>query len=248
MKYPLRSNWNRSSTAADASDGSSFASESTSSEAGLSVSFQSTPAGKVEQLEAVNNPEDPSAGTRTIPFSGTLYIEQDDFREVPPPKYYRLYPGNQVRLRYAYIITCTGVTKDPSTGVVTEIRCTYDPSTRGGNAPDNRKVKSTIHWVSAGHAVTAEVRLYDHLFTADKPMDVPAGVDWKDTLNPGSLEVLPDAKLEPSLASAAAGDRFQFERTGYFIADRDSRPGRPVFNRSVGLKDTWARIEKKQAE
>jgi len=214
----------------------------------LKLVIENWPALKVEELEAVNNPEDPSAGTRMVPFSGTLYIEQDDFREVPPPKYYRLFPGNQVRLRYAYIVTCTGVGKDPATGAVTEVRCTYDPATRGGNAPDNRKVKSTIHWVCAGHAVTAEVRLYDHLFTADKPMDVPAGVDWKDTLNPGSLEVLPDAKLEPSLASAAAGDRFQFERTGYFIADADSRPGRPVFNRSVGLKDTWARIEKKQAE
>ena len=214
----------------------------------LALVIENWPAGKVEELEAVNNPEDPSAGTRMVPFSGTLYIEQDDFREVPPPKYYRLYPGNQVRLRYAYIITCTGVTKDPSTGVVTEIRCTYDPSTRGGNAPDNRKVKSTIHWVSAEHAATAEVRLYDHLFAAEKPMDVPAGVDWKDTLNPASLEVLSDAKLEPSLASAAVEERFQFERNGYFIVDPDSAPGRPVFNRSVSLKDTWARIEKKQAE
>ena len=214
----------------------------------LRLVIENWPAGKVEELEAVNNPEDESAGTRMVPFSGTLFIEQDDFREVPPPKYYRLYPGNQVRLRYAYIISCTGVTKDPATGAVTEIRCTYDPSTRGGNAPDNRKVKSTIHWVSAAHAATAEVRLYDHLFAAEKPMDVPAGVDWKDTLNPASLEVLPDAKLEPSLASAAIEERFQFERNGYFIVDQDSAPGRPVFNRSVGLKDTWARIEKKQAE
>jgi len=214
----------------------------------LKLVIENWPAGTVEQLEAVNNPEDPSAGTRMVPFSGTLYIEADDFREAPPPKYYRLYPGNQVRLRYAYIVTCTGVTKDPSTGAVTEVRCTYDPSTRGGNAPDNRKVKSTIHWVSAAHAVDAEVRLYDHLFTAERPMDVPAGVDWKDTLNPASLEVLEAAKLEPSLASAAVEDRFQFERSGYFIVDRDSRPGRPVFNRSVGLKDAWARIEKKQAE
>jgi glutaminyl-tRNA synthetase len=214
----------------------------------LKLVIENWPAGMVEQLEAVNNPEDPSVGTRMVPFSGTLYIEQDDFREVPPPKYYRLYPGNQVRLRYAYIVTCTGVKKDPATGEVVEVRCTYDPATRGGNAPDNRKVKSTIHWVSAEHAAAAEVRLYDHLFTAEKPMDVPAGVDWKDTLNPASLEVLPDAKLEPSLASAAAGDRFQFERTGYFIVETYSRPGKPVFNRSVGLKDTWARIEKKQAE
>jgi glutaminyl-tRNA synthetase len=214
----------------------------------LRLVIENWPAGKVEELEAVNNPEDPSAGTRMVPFSGTLYIEQDDFRETPPPKYYRLYPGNQVRLRYAYIITCTGVKKDPATGEIVEVRCTHDPSTRGGNAPDNRKVKSTIHWVSAAHAATAEVRLYDHLFTAEKPMDVTAGVDWKDTLNPGSLEVLTDARLEPSLASAAVEDRFQFERNGYFIVDRDSKPGRPVFNRSVGLKDAWARIEKKQAE
>jgi glutaminyl-tRNA synthetase len=214
----------------------------------LKLLIENWPPGKVEQLEAVNNPEDPSAGTRMVPFSGTLFIEGDDVREVPPPKYYRLYPGNQVRLRYAYIVTCTGVAKDPATGEVTEVRCTYDPSTRGGNAPDNRKVKSTIHWVSAAHASSAEVRLYDHLFAAEKPMDVPAGVDWKDTLNPASLEVLSDAKLEPSLASAGVGERFQFERTGYFIVDRDWRPGRPVFNRSVGLKDTWARIEKKQAE
>jgi glutaminyl-tRNA synthetase len=214
----------------------------------MKLVIENWPERKVEELEAVNNPEDPSAGTRIVPFSGTLYIEQDDFREVPPPKYYRLYPGNQVRLRYAYIITCTGVTKDPSTGAVTEVRCTYDPSTRGGNAADNRKVKSTIHWVSAAHAAAAEVRLYDHLFTAEKPMDVPAGVDWKDTLNPASLEVLSDAKLEPSLGTVAVEDRFQFERNGYFIVDSDSRPGKPVFNRSVGLKDTWARIEKKQAE
>jgi len=214
----------------------------------LKLVIENWPAGKVEELEAVNNPEDLSAGTRMVPFSGTLYIEQDDFRETPPPKYYRLYPGNQVRLRYAYIVTCTGMQKDPSTGGMVEVRCTYDPATRGGNAPDNRKVKSTIHWVSAAHAASAEVRLYDHLFTAEKPMDVPAGIDWKDTLNQASLEVLADAKLEPSLGSAAAGERFQFERNGYFIVDRDAKPGRPVFNRSVGLKDAWARIEKKQAE
>jgi glutaminyl-tRNA synthetase len=214
----------------------------------LKLVLENWPAGKVEELEAVNNPEDESAGTRKVPFSGTLYIEAEDFREVPPPKYYRLFPGNQVRLRYAYIVTCTGVSKDPVTGTVTEVRCTYDPATRGGNAPDNRKVKSTIHWVSAEHAVTAEVRLYDHLFPADKPMDVPAGVDWKDTLSPASLEVIPDAKLEPSLASAGTEEHFQFERTGYFILDREATPGRPVFNRSVSLKDAWARIEKKQAE
>ena len=193
----------------------------------LKLVIENWPAGKVEELEAVNNPEDESAGTRKVPFSGALYIEADDFREVPPPKYYRLFPGNQVRLRYAYIITCTGVTKDPATGAITEVRCTYDPATRGGNAPDNRKVKSTIHWVSADHAVSAEVRLYDHLFPADKPMDVPEGVDWKDTLSPTSLEVISEAKLEPSLASAGAEEHFQFERTGYFILDRDAAPDGP---------------------
>jgi glutaminyl-tRNA synthetase len=202
-------------------------------------------AGAVEQLDAVNNPEDPAGGTRKVPFSGELYIEQDDFREVPPPKYYRLFPGQQVRLRYAYIVTCTGVRKDPATGAVTEVLCTYDPATKGGNAPDNKKVKATIHWVSAAHGLAAEVRLYDHLFTSEYPQEVPAGVDWKDTINPASLEVVPDARVEPSLAGVAAGDRFQFERLGYFSVDPDTRPGRPVFNRSVSLKDTWAKIEKK---
>jgi len=209
--------------------------------------IENWPAGKVEELEAVNNPEDPSAGTRKVPFCGELFIEQDDFRETPPPKYYRLYPGNMVRLRYAYIITCTGVRKDPATGEVREILCTYDPATRGGNAPDNKKVKSTIHWVSAAHALRVEARLYDHLFPAEFPQEVPQGVDWKDTVNPASLEVVPGAMVEPGLAGARPGDKYQFERLGYFCVDPDSTPAALVFNRTVSLKDTWARIEKKGA-
>ncbi|HVO38608.1 MAG TPA: glutamine--tRNA ligase/YqeY domain fusion protein [Spirochaetia bacterium] len=213
----------------------------------LRLVIEDWPAGKVEQLAAVNNPEDPSAGTREVPFSGELYIEQDDFREVPPPKYYRLSPGAQVRLRYGYIVTCTGVMKDPATGAVEEVRCTYDPSTRGGNAPDNRKVKATIHWVSAAHSVPAEVRLYDHLFAAEFPQEVPEGKDWKETINPASLETAREARLEPGLANARPGERFQFERLGYFCVDPDSAPGRLVFNRTVSLKDAWARIEKRSA-
>ena len=187
--------------------------------------IENWPVGKVEEMEAVNNPEEPSAGTRMIPFAGELYIEQDDVREVPPPKYYRLYPGNQVRLRYAYIVTCTGVRKDPSTGEITEVRCTYEPATRGGNAPDNRKVKATIHWVSAAHSLKAEARLYDHLFAAEYPQEVPAGVDWKDTINPSSLEVVKEARVEPSLSRSRAGDRYQFERLGYFSVDGTAPPG-----------------------
>jgi glutaminyl-tRNA synthetase len=207
--------------------------------------IENWPANTVEEMEAINNPEDPSAGTRKVPFTGELYIEQDDFREVPPPKYYRLSPGQQVRLRYAYIVTCTGVHKDPLSGAVTEVICTYDPLTRGGNAPDNRKVKATIHWVSAAHSLRAEARLYDHLFSAEYPQEVPEGVDWKDTVNPASLEIVTDARVEPGLAGAASGERFQFERLGYFCVDADSQPGKLVFNRSVSLKDTWAKIEKK---
>jgi glutaminyl-tRNA synthetase len=209
--------------------------------------IENWPSGTVEHIDAVNNPEDPSAGTRALPFSGEVFIEQDDFREVPPPKYYRLSPGTQVRLRYAYIVTCTGVKKDPATGAVTEIRCTYDPATKGGNAADNRKVKATIHWVSAAHAVPAEARLYDHLFLADNPQNAPGGVDWKETINPASLEVAPGALVEPGLSSAQPGDRFQFERLGYFCVDPDSAPGKLVFNRSVSLKDTWAKIEKRES-
>jgi glutaminyl-tRNA synthetase len=209
--------------------------------------IENWPAGKVEEMEAINNPEDPSAGTRTVPFSGELYIEQDDVREVPPPKYYRLYPGNQVRLRYAYIVTCTGVRKDPATGEIREVLCSYDPDTRGGNAPDNRRVKATIHWVSAAHSLPVEARLYDHLFTSEYPQEVSPGVNWKDTINPASLEVVKEARVEPSLSRARPGDRYQFERLGYFSVDPDSTPGALVFNRSVSLKDAWARIEKKDA-
>ena len=211
----------------------------------LRLVIENWPAGKVEELEAVNNPEDPAAGTRKIPFSGELYIEREDFMEVPPPKYFRLFPGNSVRLRYGYIVTCTGFDKDPATGEVTTVRCTYDPATRGGDAPDNRKVKGTIHWVSAAHAVPLEARLYDHLFPADRPMDVPEGVDWVTTMNPGSEEILKGAFGEPSLSSAKEGDRFQFERLGYFAVDPDTKPGALVVNRSVSLRDTWAKIEKK---
>jgi glutaminyl-tRNA synthetase len=214
----------------------------------MKLVIENWPAGKAEELEALNNPEDRAAGTRKVPFSGELFIEQDDFREIPPPKYYRLSPGQQVRLRYAYIVTCTGMKKNPHTGVVEEVRCTYDPATRGGNAPDNRKVKATIHWVSAPHALTAEARLYDHLFLAELPQEVPAGTDWKDTINLASLEVIQQARVEPSLRGAVEGDKFQFERLGYFCVDPDSATGRLVFNRTVPLKDTWARIEKRAAQ
>ncbi len=212
----------------------------------LRVVIENYPDGLVEEFEAINNPEDPSAGTRKVPFSKVIYIEQDDFRDVPPPKYHRLSPGVEVRLRSAYLITCTGVVKDPQTGEVVEVRAAYDPATRGGDAPDGRKVKSTIHWVSAAHAVDAEVRLYDTLFSVENPDDVPEGVDFTETLNPYSLEILRGCRLEPSLAAAEPGARYQFERLGYFCADSaDSRPGAPVFNRTVTLKDAWAKIEKR---
>jgi glutaminyl-tRNA synthetase len=214
----------------------------------LRVVIENYPEGQVEELDAVNNPEDASMGTRKVPFSRVIYIEQDDFREVPPPKYHRLSPGVEVRLRYAYLITCTGVVKDPDSGEVVEVRATYDPATRGGDTPDGRKVKSTIHWVSADHAVDAEVRLYETLFTVENPEDVPEGEDFTQTLNPRSLETLQGCKLEPSLAAAAPSSRYQFERLGYFYADPgDSRAGAPVFNRTVTLKDAWARIEKRGA-
>jgi glutaminyl-tRNA synthetase len=209
----------------------------------LKLVIDNYPDGQVEEMTAVNNPEDESAGTRKVPFSKVVYIEQDDFRETPPPKYHRLYPGNEIRLRYAYLVTCTGFTRDPGTGAVTEVHCTYDPATRGGDAPDGRKVKSTIHWVSAEHAVQAEVRLYAQLFTVENP-DV--GDDVSASLNPNSLETLTGCLVEPSLAEARPGDKVQFERTGYFCADLDSAPGKPVFNRTVTLKDTWAKIEQKQ--
>ena len=209
----------------------------------LKVVIDNYPEGQVEEMEAVNNPEDPNAGTRKVPFSRVLYIEQDDFREVPPPKYFRLSPGKEVRLRYAYFIKCTGVVKNAA-GEVVEVHCTYDPATRGGNnPPDGRKVKSTIHWVSAGHAVDAEVRLYDKLFAKEDPSKVEEGKDFSSNLNPNSLEVVWPAKLEPSLANAAVGSRYQFERLGYFCVDPESKPGEPVFNRTVALKDTWAKIE-----
>jgi glutaminyl-tRNA synthetase len=210
----------------------------------LRVVLENYPEGQVEELEAINNPEDPSAGTRKVPFSRVLYIEQDDFREDPPPKYYRLAPGREVRLRYAYFIKCQRVIKDPNTGQVVELRCTYDPATRGGNAPDGRKVKATIHWVSALHAVPAEARLYDTLFLKPDPDDVPEGQTYLANLNPKSLEIINPCYLEPSLKDAPVGSRYQFERLGYFCVDPDSRPGALVFNRTVTLLDTWAKIEK----
>ena len=197
-----------------------------------------------EFVEVANNPEDPSAGTRQVPFSREIYIEQDDFREVPPPKYYRLSPGKEVRLRNAYFVTAQSVVKDSHDRIV-EVHCTYDPLSRGGNSPDGRKVKSTMHWVSAAHAISAEIRLYDKLFSKPDPYDLAEGQDVLDNLNPNSLEIVTGAKLEPSLATAAVGDRFQFERVGYFCVDPDSTPEKLVFNRTLPLKDSWARIEKK---
>jgi glutaminyl-tRNA synthetase len=211
----------------------------------LKVVITNYPEGQSEELEAINNPEDPNAGTRKVPFSRTIYIEQDDFRETPPPKYFRLAPGVEVRLRYAYFIKATDVIKDAA-GNVVEVHATYDPATRGGDSPDGRKVKGTIHWVSAEHAIPAEVRLYDHLFKTPDPEDVPEGQDWRSNLNPNSLEVIKDARLEPSLKAAVPGTRFQFERLGYFTVDKDATSDLAVFNRTVTLKDTWAKEEKKQ--
>ncbi|HDJ30253.1 MAG TPA: glutamine--tRNA ligase/YqeY domain fusion protein [Candidatus Acetothermia bacterium] len=211
----------------------------------LKVVIDNYPDDQVEELEAINNPEDPSAGTRMVPFSKVLYIERDDFMENPVPKFYRLAPGREVRLRYAYFIRCTDVVKDEA-GNIVEIHATYDPATRGGDAPDGRKVKATLHWVSAAHAIAAEVRLYDRLFKAKNPLQVEDGKDWLDNLNPESLVVLTGCKLEPSLAEVSPGDRFQFERVGYFCVDPDSKPGRPVFNRTATLRDTWAKIKKRQ--
>jgi len=212
----------------------------------LRVVIDNYPEGQVEQLEAINNPEDPSMGTRKVPFSRVLYIERDDFREVPPKKFYRLSPGREVRLRYAYFIRCVGAVKDERTGDVVELHCTYDPATRGGDSPDGRKVKSTLHWVSADHALEAELRLYDTLFTREDPNDLEEGADFIDYLNPNSLEVLTSCRVEPSLAGAAVGRRYQFERQGYFCVDPDSADGKLVFNRTASLRDTWARIEKAQ--
>ena len=209
----------------------------------LKVVIDNYPPDRVEQLDAVNNPEDPSAGTRQVPFSRVVYIERDDFREDPPRKFFRLAPGREVRLRYAYIIKCVEVLKDDS-GNIVELRCTYDPETRSGGSAEGRKVKATLHWVSAAHAIPAEVRLYDSLFTKPDPDSVEAGHSYTDFLNPNSLEVLPACQLEPSLAGAAVGGRYQFERLGYFCVDPDSVEGTPVFNRTVTLRDTWANIQK----
>jgi len=211
----------------------------------LRVVIDNLPEGRVEELEAINNPEDPAAGSRRIPFTRELYIERDDFLEDPPKKFFRLAPGREIRLRYAFFITCTSLVKDPRTGEVVELRCTYDPATRGGDAPDGRTSKATLHWVSAPQSAEAEVRVYDTLFNQRDPEEVKEGEDWKSNLNPQSLEVLRGCRVEPCLKGAAPGSLWQFERLGYFCADsRDSRPGRPVFNRTVTLRDPWARIQK----
>ena len=212
----------------------------------LRLVIDNYPEDQVEEFDAVNNPEDPAAGTRKVPFSRVLYIEQEDFREVPPPKYFRLAPGREIRLRYAYLITCAGVKKDQKTGEVIEVHCTYDPATRGGDAPDGRKVKSTIHWVSAAHALEAEVRLYENLFTKEDPNDVEEGADFMSNINRNSLEVLTSCRIEPFLAGAAPGSRYQFERIGYFCVDPDTTPEKLVFNRTVSLRDDWAKIQKQQ--
>lgn len=213
----------------------------------LRLVIENYPEGQVEWFDAVNNPEDPAAGTRQVPFSRVLYIERDDFRLEPPPKYWRLAPGREVRLRYGYIVRCTGFHLDPATGEVQEVICSYDPATKGGDAPDGRRVKSTLHWVSAEHAGRAEVRLYDRLFTRPDPDDAPPGQDWRANINPDSLVVLPDCRVEPALADSVPGDRWQFERLGYFCTDPDTTPGHPVFNRTVTLRDPWAKIERSLA-
>ena len=209
----------------------------------LKVVITNYPEGQSEELDAVNNPEDPDAGSRRVAFSREIYIEREDFMEDPPKKFYRLAPGREIRLRYAYFIKCEEVVKDEN-GEITGLRCTYDPATKGGNAPDGRKVKATLHWVSAEHSLPAEIRLYDNLFDSENPMDVPDGMDWKDTLNPDSLKILNTARLESNLKNAGPGFICQFERQGYFCADKDSTPGKPVFNRTVTLKDAWARMQK----
>ncbi len=211
----------------------------------VKVVLENYPEEQVEQLEAINNPEDPSQGTRKVPFSRELYIEQDDFREDPPKGFFRLSPGKEVRLRYAYIVKCNEIVKDPTSGAVKELRCSYDPETKSGSAQSKRKVKATIHWVSVRHALKAEVRLYDHLFTKEEPDDVPAGSDWLVNVNPKSMERLTDCRVEPFLANAKRGERFQFERLGYFCVDsRDSSAEKLVFNRTTTLRDTWAKLEK----
>jgi glutaminyl-tRNA synthetase len=213
----------------------------------LKVVLENYPQGQAEELDAINNPEDPAAGSRKVPFSRELYIEQDDFMEDPPKKFFRLAPGREVRLRYGYFITCVDVIKDDTTGEILELRCTYDPETRGGNAPDGRKVKATLHWVSAQHALPAEVRLYNHLFTKENPEDVEQGEDFTAYINPESLEILSNCRVEPSLTEAQPESIYQFERLGYFCADRnDCTKDRLVFNRSVTLRDTWARMQRKK--
>jgi glutaminyl-tRNA synthetase len=213
----------------------------------LRVVIDNYPEDQVEELEAVNNPEDPGMGTRQVPFSRVLYIEQDDFREDPPKKFFRLSPGCEVRLRYAYFIKCVEVVKDERTGEVKELRCTYDPQTRGGGSADGRKVKATLHWVSAAHCLSAKVHLYDYLFTKANPGDEKDGPDFKSCLNPKSLETLTSCRVEPCLARAAPGSRYQFERLGYFSVDPiDSSHGALVFNRTVSLRDTWTKIQKAQ--
>jgi glutaminyl-tRNA synthetase len=211
----------------------------------IKVIIDNYPEGKVEMIDADNNPEDPESGTRKIPFSREIYIEREDFREDPPKKYFRLSPGREVRLKHAYYITCQKVIKDEKTGEIIELHCTYDPESRGGWTPDNRRVQGTLHWVSAQHAINVEVRLYDHLFTKEDPDQVEDGKTYIDNLNPNSLEVLTGCLAEPGLAEVKSGDRFQFMRQGYFCADPDSKPGKVVFNRAVSLRDTWAKIEQK---
>ncbi len=211
----------------------------------LRVILENYPEDRVEEMDAVNNPEDPGAGTRKVPYSRVLYIEREDFMENPPKRFYRLAPGREVRLRYAYFITCKDVIKDEN-GDVVELRCTYDAETRGGDAPDGRRVKATLHWVSAAHALPAEVRLYDHLFTKEDPNDVEEDTDWKSNLNPKSIEVLKSCRVEPGLKGAASGSRYQFERLGYFCVNPDSSEEMPVFNRTVSLRDKWARIQQAQ--
>jgi glutaminyl-tRNA synthetase len=209
----------------------------------LAVVIENYPEGKVEEFEVQVNPEDPSAGTRQVKFGRTIFIEHDDFREIPPPKYHRLFPGNEVRLRGAYLVTCTRAVKDGA-GNVVELHCTYDPASRGGSSPDGRKVKSTIHWISAEHSVPARVRLYESLFTKENPNDENDGADWRTHLNPSSLVTIADARVDASTAALPAGSTVQFERLGYFCADEDQTPRAPVFNRTITLKDSWAKIEK----
>jgi glutaminyl-tRNA synthetase len=212
----------------------------------LKVVIDNYPEDLVEEMEAINNPEDATMGSRKVPFSRVLYIERDDFREDPPRKFFRLAPGREVRLRYAYLVTCVDVVKDEETGEIVELHCTYDPATRGGDAPDGRKVRGTLHWVSAPHALEAEVRLYDRLFLKENPDDVAEGEDFMSALNPSSLEVSPACYVEASLAGAHPGHRVQFERQGYFCVDPDSTPEKLIFNRTIALRDSWAKIEKAQ--